>query len=82
MARECPVCKWPQKTDGERSNGTGKGSVMAMGKAKRKQLAKLTACQDCRELAIAFKQDVQRYQGEIPVHVLLEHRAARLEGLP
>jgi hypothetical protein len=55
---------------------------MAMGKAKRKQLAKLTACQDCRELAIAFKQDVQRYQGEIPVHVLLEHRAARLEGLP
>jgi hypothetical protein len=54
-----------------------------MGKAKRAKLTKLTVSQELRELNLAYKEDVRKYQGsEIPVHVLLEHRAARLEGLP
>ena len=53
-----------------------------MGKAKRKQLARLTACQECRELNLAFKASVKEYRGDIPAHVLYEHRAARLEGIP
>jgi hypothetical protein len=55
---------------------------MAMGKKKRALLSRLTACQECRELAIAFKSSVREYRGDIPAHILYEHRAARLEGVP
>jgi hypothetical protein len=55
---------------------------MAMGKAKRKQLAKLTVSQELRELNLAYKEDVRKYQGsEIPVHVIYEHRANRLQAV-
>ena len=53
-----------------------------MGKKKRALLSRLTVSQEMRELAIAFKQDVKRYHGDIPVHVLWEHRGVRLEGIP
>jgi len=53
-----------------------------MGKKKRELLSRLTVSQEMRELNLAFKQDVKRYGGDIPVHVLFEHRAMRLEGIP
>jgi len=55
--------------------------VIPMGKKKRALLSRLTVSQEMRELAIAFKQDVKRYHGDIPVHVLWEHRGVRLEGM-
>jgi len=53
-----------------------------MGKKKRALLSRLTVSQEMRELSLAYKQDVKRYGSEIPVHVLWDHRAARLEGIP
>ena len=55
---------------------------MVMGKKKRALLTHLTACQECRELNLAFKQSVKEYRGDIPAHILYEHRAARLGGVP
>jgi hypothetical protein len=53
-----------------------------MGKAKRAKLAKLTVSQELRELNLAYKEAVRKYQGgEIPVHVLYEHRAIRLQAV-
>ena len=56
--------------------------MTSMGKKKRALLSRLTVSQEMRELSLAYKQDVKRYHGDIPVHVLFEHRAARLEGIP
>jgi hypothetical protein len=43
----------------------------------------LTVSQELRELNLAYKENVRKYRGsEIPVHVIYEHRAARLEDLP
>ena len=56
--------------------------MIVMGKKKRALLSRLTVSQEMRELSLAYKQDVKRYHGDIPVHVLFEHRAMRLEGIP
>jgi len=53
-----------------------------MGKKKRALLSRLTVSQEMRELAITYRQNVEEYHGDIPVHILWEQRAMRLEGIP
>ena len=60
-----------------------------MGKKKRALLSRLTVsqemrelAQEMRELAIAHRQNVKDYHGDVPVYILWEERAMRLEGIP
>jgi hypothetical protein len=48
-----------------------------MGKAKRNQLARLTALQDRKEMSIAIDQARKRYGEALPAEVLFELRAMR-----